>query len=59
MNYHIDAQIMNMKAMVKTFEQSCRMAATKDDGKISPEEEKVLKKISAASQKFIKELDKI
>ena len=59
MNFYIDAQITNMKAMVKTFEQSCRMAATKDDGKISPEEEKVLKKISAASQKFIKELDKI
>lgn len=59
MNFYIDAQIVNMKAMVKTFEQSCRMAATKDDGKISPEEEKVLKKISAASQKFIKELDKL
>lgn len=59
MNYHIDAQIMNMKAIVRTFEQSCRMAATKDDGKISPEEEKVLKKISAATQKFIKELDKL
>lgn len=59
MNFYIDAQIVNMKAMVKTFEQSCRMAATKDDGKISPEEEKILKKISAASQKFIKELDKL
>lgn len=59
MNFYIDAQITNMKAIVKTFEQSCKMAATKDDGKISPEEEKVLKKISAAAQKFIKELDKI
>lgn len=59
MNYHIDAQIINMKAMVKTFEQSCRMAATKDDGRISPEEEKILKKISAASQRFLKDLDKI
>lgn len=59
MNYHIEAQIMNMKAITKTFEQSCRMAATKDDGKISPEEEKILKKISAATQKFIKELDKL
>lgn len=59
MNFYIDAQIINMKAMVKNFEQSCRMAATKDDGKISPEEEKILKKINAASQKFIKELDKL
>ncbi len=59
MNYHIDAQIINMKAMVKTFEQSCRMAATKDDGKIDPNEEKVLKKISVATQRFIKELEKL
>jgi len=59
MNYHIDAQVMNMKAMVKTFEQSCRMAATRDDGRISPDEEKVLKKINAASQQFIKELEKL
>jgi len=59
MNYHIDAQVMNMKAIVKTFEQSCRMAATKDDGKVSPDEEKVLKKINAASQRFIKELEKL
>ena len=44
MNYHIDAQIINMKAIVRTFEQSCKMAAMKDDGKISPEEEKILKK---------------
>jgi len=59
MNYHISAQILNMKAIARTFEQSCRMAATKDDGKIDPEEEKVLKKISTATQRFIKELDKL
>lgn len=59
MNFYIDTQIINMKAMVRNFEQSCRVAATKDDGKISPEEEKILKKINAASQKFIKELDKL
>ena len=59
MNYHIDAQVANMKAIAKTFEQSCRMAATKDDGRIDAQEEKVLKKISAATQRFIKELDKL
>lgn len=59
MNYHIDAQIINMKTVARTFEQSCRMAATKNDGKIDASEEKVLKKISAATQRFIKELDKI
>ncbi len=58
MNYHIDAQIVNMKAIVKAFEQSCKMAAMKDDGRISPSEEKVLKKINAATQRFLKDLDK-
>lgn len=58
MNYHIDAQIINMKAIVKTFEQSCKMAAIKDDGRISPNEEKILKKINAATQRFLKDLDK-
>lgn len=59
MNYHIDAQIANMKAIARTFEQSCRMAAMKDDGKIDTQEEKIIKKISAATQRFIKELDKL
>lgn len=59
MNTYIDAQIMNMKAMVKTFEAGCRMAALKNDGTIDRNEEKQLKKISAASAKFIKELESI
>ena len=59
MNTYIEAQIINMKAMVKTFEASCKMAALKNDGTIDKMEEKQLKKISAASQKFIKELESI
>lgn len=59
MNSYIDAQIMNMKIIAKTFEQSCRMAAMKNDGQIDKSEEKTLKKISAATQKFIKELESI
>ena len=45
--------------MVKTFEQSCQMAAMKDDSKIDKAEEKTLKKINAACQRFIKELESI
>ena len=59
MNSYINAQILNMIAMVRVFEQSCQNAATKDDGKISRYEEKQLKKIKIASQKFIKELENI
>lgn len=56
---YIDAQIAYMKAMLTTFEQSCRMAAMKNDGRIDKEEEKMLKKIKAATQKYSAELDKI
>lgn len=58
MNTYIHAQIMNMQAMVQTFERSCEMAAMKDDGKISREEEKQIKKIKAAAQAFCRELEK-
>ena len=58
MNTYIHAQILNMQAMVQTFERACEMAAMKDDSKISRDEEKQLKKIKAASQAFLKGLDK-
>lgn len=59
MNSFIQAQILNITTMVKTFEQACELAALKDDGEMSREEEKQLKKIRAASQKFRKELKSI
>lgn len=59
MNEYIKAQITNITAMVKTFELSCKIAATKNDGKIDREEVKQLKKIKAASKRFIHELEKI
>lgn len=59
MNTYIESQIMNMTAIAKTFEHSCRMAATKDDGRIDKAEEKILKKIEKATQHFIKELESI
>lgn len=59
MNSYIEAQIFNMKSMIKVFTQSCELAARKDDGQISKDEEKQLKQIKAAAEKFCKELDKI
>lgn len=56
---YIEAQIMNMEIMVTTFEQSCIMAAQRSDGRIDREEEKILKRISAASKHFKDELAKI
>ena len=59
MNYYIEAQIFNIKSMVRVFKQSCKMAAQKDNGQVSKDEEKQLKQIEAAAEKFCKELDKI
>lgn len=59
MNFYLQTQILNMKMAVKNFEQACIATAQKDDGKIDPEEEKILKRIHAASDKFIKELNKL
>lgn len=59
MNPYIEAQIYNIKSMVKVFNQSCEMAAIKDDGQINKEEAKQLKKIKLASEAFCKELEKI
>ena len=59
MNYYIKAQIFNIKSMVKVFEQACEIAAQKEDGQINKNEEKQLKQIKAAAEKFCKELEKI
>lgn len=59
MNSYIQAQIINMITMTKSFEQGCRLAAMQDDGKISSDEVKIMKKITTASEKFRKELESI
>jgi len=48
-----------MQAMAKTFFQSCEMAAMKDDGQISKDEAKQLKKLKIATEQFCKELERI
>ena len=56
MNSYIAMQILNAQSMAKNFLQSCNQAAKQDDGKISKEEEKTLKKIHAITERFINEL---
>lgn len=59
MNTYMEMQINNMTMMVKTFEQSCQLAAEMNDGQTDKAEAKSLKKINAACQRFIKELEAI
>ena len=59
MNTFIHTQCRNMISSVRIFLQACEMAAKKDDGRISKEEQKTLKAIHAAANAFIKELDRL
>ena len=59
MNPYIAAQMYNAQAMAKNYEQACQQAARQDDGKISKEEEKTLKKVHAITARFISDLDKL
>lgn len=59
MNSYMDAQCRHMIAMVDTFMNACKMAATQDDGLTSRDEEKALRKINSAAEKFKTELTKL
>ena len=59
MNPYIATQIFNAQAMARNFEQACQQAAKQDDGKISKEEKRTLKKVQAITARFIKDLDKL
>lgn len=59
MNPYIGSQITNMIIMVNTFKQACLCGALKDDGTIDKLEEKQLKRINKAVDRFIKELNAI
>lgn len=52
MNTFIKQQCENMKYQIKLFNQACRMAATKDDGKISNDEAKLLRKLEDAGKYY-------
>ena len=59
MNNFMIIQCKNMVASVRIFYQTCEMAAKKDDGQISKDEQKTLKAIRRATDAFIKELTRL
>ena len=59
MNHYIDAQCRTMIAMVDAFENSCELAAGQDNGKISKDEAKTIKRIKDSAQKFKNDLSRI
>ena len=58
-NSFLALELANMKLAANAFRQRCQAAALKDDGQIDAEEARILKKIDAATEKFLKELSKI
>lgn len=58
MNFYIESEKLNMANMLQHFLTTIEMAAMKDDGVISKEEEKEIKRLRKAADAFIKELNK-
>lgn len=58
-NTHIVTQINQMLLSIRVFEDSLEIAAKRDDGKISKEEEKTIRKIKKVSAKYKIQLEKI
>lgn len=59
MNNHMQAQITTIITTVKSMQATCTITAMKNDGKIDADEAKIIKKVNAATEKYIKELQKI
>lgn len=59
MNTFMKGQILSMINTARMFEDSCELAARRDDGRISREEQKTLDQISSLTEKYRKELQKI
>lgn len=58
-NLFIKSQCDTMVVSLRAFEQGCQLSARKDDGKISKAEEKALRKIQVASERFRRVLERI
>lgn len=59
MNPYINAQIKNMLQMLDSFEAGCRLAAVQDDQIVDKSEEKLLKRLHSATEKYRDELKRL
>lgn len=58
-NPYMEIQIRNMILASKNFHGAVTAAASKDDGKVDPAEEKTLKEIKKAVEQFTGKLEKL
>ena len=59
MNRFMQSQVNNALLSLETLDKSIEMSALKDDGVISKEEKRQIKKIRKAIEKFRHSMDKI
>lgn len=58
-NRYMKAQCKNMISVIAVFSQACELAALEDDGVRSKTEERELRKIRAAAERFRGELARV
>lgn len=59
MNDYMESYITSAVTYLKTFKQSLRMAALKNDGQIDKHEQKVIDKANKLTDKYIHELERL
>lgn len=59
MNPYIRAQIANLLQMLDSFEAGCKLAAQQDDDIVDKNEEKLLKRLHSATDKYRNELKRL
>ena len=59
MNNYLETSIRSAIGYLGTFEQAVKMAALKDDGEVTKDEEKLIKKLAKATQKYRDELESL
>ena len=58
-NKVMELQICNLELAIENFIKSLEISALKDDGVISRDEEKIIKKLKKASGKYVNTLEKV
>lgn len=56
-NVYMKLQAENMLNLLSAFQSECRMAVLRDNGRITKEEQRCLKRIDAAVEKFSAEIN--
>lgn len=59
MNTYMESYITSSITYLKTFKQSLRMAAMRNDGRIDRQEQKIIDKVDKLTDKYIRELEKL